>query len=67
MKKVILLFCTVLSFSLLIGQQQFSKKIDKDKDGYHQGIDCDDNDPNVFPGAPELADGKDNDCDGNAE
>jgi hypothetical protein len=38
---------------------------DLDQDGYTvcQG-DCDDNDKTVYPGAPELCDGKDNDCDG---
>jgi hypothetical protein len=29
------------------------------------GGDCDDNDATVFPTAPELCDGKDNDCNGN--
>jgi hypothetical protein len=40
---------------------------DMDMDGYidtaYGGDDCDDNDPNTYPGAPELCDGKDNDCD----
>jgi hypothetical protein len=41
--------------------------VDADGDNYGakpQGTDCDDNDPNTFPGAPELCDGKDNNCNG---
>ncbi len=37
---------------------------DADADGSPAGDDCDDNDPSVFPGADELCDGVDNDCDG---
>jgi len=40
--------------------------IDNDNDGYYappHGEDCDDTDPNTYPGAQEICDGKDNDCD----
>ena len=41
---------------------------DDDGDGVSVGDgDCDDNDSSVYPGAQELADGKDNDCNGSVD
>lgn len=38
--------------------------IDVDGDGYPVTTDCDDTDATVYPGATEVSDGIDNDCDG---
>ncbi len=38
--------------------------VDRDQDGFSSDEDCDDSDPNVHPGAPELCDEVDQDCDG---
>ena len=47
-----------------MGADEVVALADADGDGFTTDLDCDDNDSSVFPGAPELCDGKDNDCDG---
>ncbi|HAD12373.1 MAG TPA: hypothetical protein DCF33_08035, partial [Saprospirales bacterium] len=40
---------------------------DADMDGYTLEVDCDDANPGVYPGAPEICDGLDNNCYGISE
>ena len=43
--------------------QETEGPVDGDADGVYAGADCNDGDERIFPGAPELCDGIDNDCD----
>jgi hypothetical protein len=49
-----------------LGCVRGEQEIDTDNDGAGC-MDCDDGDPTVHPGAPELCDGRDNDCSGQAD
>lgn len=40
---------------------------DLDGDGFTADIDCDDSDPTINPAAPEICDGKDNNCNGRVD
>lgn len=51
-----------LAFDLI--EYCFYADPDADGDGFPADEDCDDNDPLVYPGAGEMCDGKDNDCNG---
>lgn len=51
----------------IYGPRTASGAIDADGDGYDASADCDDHDASVYPGARELCDGKDNNCNGNID
>jgi len=51
-----------------LGGLAFQFDCDQDNDGVELPLDCDDTDPDIFPGATEIfGDGIDNNCDGNVD
>ncbi len=58
-----------LASCLYITDADFADRLDLDGDGWPTdevagGRDCDDDDPDAYPNAPELCGGRDEDCDG---
>ena len=51
----------------LFDQARIIFESDEDGDGFVYSEDCDDRNPRVNPGAVEVADGRDNDCDGDVD
>jgi hypothetical protein len=69
-----LLLVTCLSLAVACGDKETALPedtgaplVDGDGDGHDLEADCDDGDPEVFPGAEERCDGVDNDCDGEVD
>lgn len=52
-----------LEDAVIILQELAGIPHDWDKDGVSSEIDCNESDPKMYPGAEEVCDGKDNDCD----
>lgn len=56
----------LLALHALTGINACSTPVDADGDGYAEGDDCDDTNASTYPGAPELCDGVDHNCDSRA-
>jgi hypothetical protein len=69
-QKMCILTVSILFIIALASSALAQTCTDSDGDGFNREggacgtVDCDDNDPRVYPGAPEICDGKDSNCDG---
>ena len=61
-KKYLVLLTTTLILSLGVCSAHGGKPVDNDGDGFKSNQDCNDANSDVYPGAPELCDGIDNQC-----
>jgi len=68
MKKLFSLLSIIVlaaGVALFSDYAQAGKPVDNDGDTYKSNVDCNDNNPTIYPGAPEIeCDGIDQDCDG---
>ena len=58
---------TITDEELCVPNETTQELIDVDGDGFNSEEDCDDNDAEVYPGAPDICDMKDNNCDGQVD